>query len=153
MNLDIVGPEFNCSKVCEPILRDLPEWFGIESAIVQFLHEIDNSPTFLASQNGETVGFISLKQYFSQTAEISVMGVKKTCRGNGIGHHLMQAAETYLTSQGVKILQVKTLGPSDSDPNYAQTRAFYTRVGFLPLEEFKQIWDENNPCLIMVKAI
>jgi hypothetical protein len=48
---------------------------------------------------------------------------------------------------------VKTLGPSSDDSNYAKTRAFYSAMGFRPLEEFKQIWDEHNPCLVMVKRI
>jgi ribosomal protein S18 acetylase RimI-like enzyme len=48
-------------------------------------------------------------------------------------------------------MQVKTLGPSRPDEHYAKTRAFYEALGFRPLEEFKQIWDENNPCLVMVK--
>jgi hypothetical protein len=50
-------------------------------------------------------------------------------------------------------MQVKTLGPSRLDEHYAKTRAFYEAMGFRPLEEFKQIWDENNPCLVMVKRL
>jgi ribosomal protein S18 acetylase RimI-like enzyme len=50
-------------------------------------------------------------------------------------------------------MQVKTLGPSNPDPGYARTRAFYEALGFRPLEELKQIWDEQNPCLIMVKQL
>jgi hypothetical protein len=49
--------------------------------------------------------------------------------------------------------KVKTLGPTHSDPGYARTRAFYLAVGFRPLEEFGLIWDEGNPCLIMVKRL
>jgi hypothetical protein len=30
---------------------------------------------------------------------------------------------------------------------------FYEAVGFKPLEETSQIWDEHNPCLIMVKKL
>jgi len=48
---------------------------------------------------------------------------------------------------------LSALGPSHSDPNYASTRAFYAAMGFRPLEEFKQIWNEQNPCLILVKRL
>ncbi len=50
-------------------------------------------------------------------------------------------------------LQVKTLGSSHPDPYYARTRAFYFAMGFRPLEEFPQIWDAQNPCLIMVQYL
>ncbi|MCJ7695233.1 MAG: hypothetical protein MUO40_07370, partial [Anaerolineaceae bacterium] len=66
---------------------------------------------------------------------------------------LMWQAEAWLYGQGVLYLQVKTLGPSCEDENYAGTRAFYEAMGFVPLEELAQIWDEANPCLIMVKKL
>jgi hypothetical protein len=43
--------------------------------------------------------------------------------------------------------------PSVTDEHYARTRAFYQAMGFRPLEEFKQIWDEANPCGLMVKYL
>ena len=58
-----------------------------------------------------------------------------------------------MKTSSVEYLQVKTLGPSHPDENYASTRAFYLAMGFRPLEEFKHIWDEHNPCLIMVKKL
>jgi hypothetical protein len=39
----ITGPEFNQGAICEPILRSLPDWFGIEEANRQFLLDIENS--------------------------------------------------------------------------------------------------------------
>ncbi len=53
----------------------------------------------------------------------------------------------------MECLQVKTLGPSHPDEHYARTRRFYESRGFRPLEEIDSIWDETNPCLIMVKRI
>ena len=79
MSLKIDGPLFGKSSACEPIIRSLPDWFGIEEAIVQYAREIDE--------------------------------------------------------------------------NYARTRAFYLAMGFRPLEEFTQLWNEQNPCLLMVKRI
>lgn len=81
------------------------------------------------------------------------MGVLPAFQHGGIGRALMESAEQYAKSQQIEYLQVKTLGPSNDDANYAKTRAFYAALGFRPLEEFTQIWDENNPCLIMVKRI
>lgn len=81
------------------------------------------------------------------------MGVRPQSHHQGIGRALISHAEGWLLERHVKYLQVKTLGPSHPDPGYAATRAFYLAVGFRPLEELKQIWDENNPCLLMVKHL
>ena len=52
-----------------------------------------------------------------------------------------------------QFLQVKTVGPSRPDENYARTREFYLACGFRPLEEFKTLWGERIPCLQLVKRI
>jgi len=52
----------------------------------------------------------------------------------------------------LRLLQVKTLGPSPPDAGYERTRRFYLGTGFLPVEEFADRWP-GNPCLLMVKPI
>lgn len=153
MEFAIEGPLLGQSNLCEPILRLLPDWFGIEAAILNYNKEIDSLPTFLAKSGGQVLGFLSVKQHYPESAEIYVMGVRPEARHGGIGRALMQEAEAYLKSRGVEYLQVKTLGPSHPNPAYTQTRVFYLAMGFHPLEEFKQIWDEHNPCLILVKRL
>ena len=37
--------------------------------------------------------------------------------------------------------------------NYDKTRKFYLKYGFTPVEEFKSLWGEHNPCLMMVKIL
>ena len=152
-SFSIEGPLFNQSALCEPILRALPEWFGIESAVVWYLHEINTLPTFLARQAGEVLGFLSLKQHYPPSAEIIVMGVLPGAHRRGIGQALLQQAQAWLVAQGVSYLQVKTLAPSHPDPGYARTRAFYLAQGFVPLEEFTELWDKSNPCLLLVKKL
>jgi ribosomal protein S18 acetylase RimI-like enzyme len=99
------------------------------------------------------LGFLSLKQHNPFSAEIYVMAVHPGAQRGGIGRALVVAAEVHIRRLGVEYLQVKTLGSSRPDEGYACTRAFYEAMGFRPLEEFKQIWDENNPCLVMVKRM
>src|SRR5665647_302175 len=70
----------------------------------------------------------------------------------GIGRRLVAAAEAELAADGVWLLQVKTLGPSDPDPSYRGTRGFYAAMGFAPLEELPDLWP-GNPCLILVKTL
>ncbi len=134
-------------------MRSLPDWFGIEEAIVNYVAEIDHLPTFLAGDADGTVGFVSLKQHNPYSAEVYVMAIRPEAHRQGVGRALIEQAQEWLKGQEVEYLQVKTLGPSHSDAGYAKTRAFYAAVGFRPLEEFTRIWDEWNPCLIMVQRL
>ncbi len=110
-------------------------------------------PTFLARSGGSTAGFLSLKQHNPFSTEIYVMGVRPEARRLGLGRLLVEAAEGHAHELGAEYMQVKTLGPSRPDKGYAATLAFYAALGYRPLEEFPQIWGENNPCLILVKRL
>jgi len=147
------GPLLGQASVCEPILRSLPEWFGIESAIVEYVRAIDRLPTFVAEADGASAAFLTLRPTSEFAAEIHVMAVCRQAQRRGLGRALLGAAETHLRAQGTEFLQVKTLAESDPDANYAATRAFYAAMGFRPLEEIRQIWGEHDPCQIMVKTV
>ncbi len=153
LNIEICGPELGKSVVCLPILRALPDWFGIEASLVQYAAEIEVLPTFLAYNDGQIIGFVTLKQHNPYSAEVYVMGVLPEWHRQGIGRMLMDQALAGLVEQELEYVQVKTLGPSNADERYAKTRAFYESMGFSPLEEFKQIWGEQNPCLIMIRKL
>ena len=84
--------------------------------------------------------------------EIYVTGVKKRAHCCGAGRAMFAAFEEYARDNGYRIIQVKTVA-SGHYPEYGATVAFYRGVGFLPLEVFPALWDENNPCLILVKAL
>ena len=99
-------------------------------------------------------GFLCVKQHTRHAAEVYVMGVRREHHRRGIGRALVAEAESWCRAQGVRYLQVKTLGPSRPDPGgYDDTRAFYEAVGFVPLEELHGLWDEGNPTLILVKDV
>lgn len=151
--IKIQGPFLEMADRCEPILRALPEWFGIEAATLHYLDAIDQLPTFLALKDEQVVGFLTVYQHYPQAAEIFVTGVHPDIHRKGVGRAMLQAAEAYLRKKGVKYLQVKTLSDSHPDEGYARTRAFYWAMGFQPLEEFPTLWDENNPCLLSVKHL
>lgn len=149
---EISAAQFNQATVCEPILHLLPEWFGIESAIAHYVQDIDRLPTFLAWNQQQVIGFLSIKQHNDFAAEIHVIAVHPQFHRQGVGKQLVEFAEQELQLQGIEYLQVKTLGPSRPNLPYAKTRAFYESMGFKPLEEFLHLW-EGNPCLQMVKAL
>lgn len=151
--LQITGPILGLSAVCAPILRALPEWFGIEAATQDYIETIETLPTLLAEMDGQPVGFLTIKQHSPYAAEIYVMGVRPDAHRCGVGRALQAHAETYLRQQGVEYLQVKTLSSAHPDAGYAKTRAYYLAMGFRPVEEFPTLWGEANPCLMLVKNV
>lgn len=153
MKIDIAGPFLGKASVCEPILRSLPDWFGIEEATRRYIEEIERLPTWLASSGDDVAGFLTLKEHTEYAAEIYVMAVRPEAHRRGIGRALVEESEGYLGQRGVEYLQVKTLSASHPDSSYSKTRAFYLAVGFRPLEELTELWGEAAPCLLMVKRL
>lgn len=125
----------------------------MEQANKQYIKDIEVLPTFLAFMDKKVIGFLTLKQHNEYATEIHVMGVYPEAHRKGIGHALLIKAEKFLERKGVEYLQVKTLSSSHPDKHYARTRAFYFAMGFRPLEEFKALCNEENPCLLMVKNL
>jgi len=149
----IRGPLVGQGALAEGILRALPGWFGIEAAIVGYAHAADALPNFIAGAGDRIVGFVTLKPTSAHAIEIHVMAVLPDEHRRGVGRALVERAAAYARAEGFTLLHVKTLAPSDPDPSYAATRAFYKAVGFLPLEELPQVWGPDNPCLLMVKVL
>lgn len=141
------------SRICSMILNSLPEWFGIPEAIDSYVEEVRNMLTWVAIIDDEECGFISVNRPNEFTAEIHVMGILKKFHRKGIGQALVKSAQLHLIRENFRFLQVKTLSPSRANNEYAITRNFYLKMGFVPVEEFKTLWGEANPCLQMIKAL
>ena len=139
------------SRIAEVVLRDLPDWFGIEESTRKYIEDAATLPTLSVESDR---GFLCLKQHTARAAEIYVMGVRREQHRKGIGRALVAAAESWCRARGLPYLHVKTLGPSRPDPGgYDATRAFYEAVGFVALEELHGLWDEDNPTLVLVKDV
>ena len=138
--------------IARTVLEDLPEWFGIPESREEYIRESGAMPFFAAVEGDEVIGFMALKETSRYTCEIYVTGVKKRYHRCGAGRAMVVAFEAYARSHGYRYAQVKTVAGGHY-PEYDATRLFYERVGFAELEVFPTLWDENNPCLIMVKAL
>lgn len=147
------GPVCESADVYERILRALPEWFGDEKALTNYVETIPSLPTFVAFRADVPVGFVTIKQHYEHAAEIYVLGVAPAYHRCGIGRRLICAAEEWLSGMGVEYLQVKTLSPAVPYEPYDRTRGFYSAMGFRPIEEFKELWNAENPCLLMLKRL
>ena len=133
----------------ERILRALPAWFGIEDAIKEYAKDAESKTSYLAVDAGTTVAVALLESHYPESVELYLIAVHPDYRGQGIGTRLVEQA---LRGQGVRFLQVKTVGESFEHDGYTATRGFYRACGFVPLEELNGIgWD--GPTVIMIKSL
>lgn len=142
------------ADLCRAILADLPEWFGIPAATAAYVAAADSLPMLAAyDPTGTPVGFVSLKHQTVAAIEAYVLGVARGWHRRGIGRALFASAEAMAAQGGARYLTVKTLAANNPDPHYKATRLFYEVIGFEPVEVFPTLWDEHNPCLLMIKKI
>ena len=167
------------SDAAHEILEELPEWFGIDRFTHEYVDAAARFPNYVAvaepgsRESGspadaatppsaradggaipadDVLGVLLLDQRYPTSAEVHLLAVRRKHHRTGIGRTLMARVEDDLRAQGVRLLSVKTLGPSAYDPGFDQTRAFYSACGFHPVEEFPDLW-ADDPCLLMVKAL
>lgn len=141
------------TRVTLETMNALPEWFSPPEDIVNKSQIHREYPFFAAYVGNKAIGFVALKIHNSYTADIYNLGVLKEYHRRGIGHQLIEACVQYCRENSYKFLTVKTLDESAVYEPYNGTRAFYRKEGFYPLEVFTTFWDEDNPCLFMVKVI
>jgi ribosomal protein S18 acetylase RimI-like enzyme len=140
---------------CETVLRCLPDWFGIDESLRQYVADAADTSrfeSFVADDGGRVLGFVTLRRHFAESGEIHCMGVVPEFHGKGVGRSLVARVESVLRQAGASYLQVKTMGPSRPSEFYARTLAFYRSVGFMPLEEIHGLWGKI-PCLVLVKKL
>ncbi|MEM6753167.1 MAG: GNAT family N-acetyltransferase [Cyanobacteria bacterium P01_C01_bin.38] len=106
MNIVIEKPMLGKGSICEDIMRSLPQWFGIEAAIIQYVKEIEQFPTFIEMEDNQAVGFLTIKKHNQFAAEIYVMGVLLQMHRKGIGSCLIEQAEKFIKRNGIEYLQV-----------------------------------------------
>ena len=80
----IVGPTLAAVAPCEAVLRSLPDWFGIEDALLMYARDTATLPTFAladdaaGAEHADTadntapriIGFVSLQQHFPAAWEV-----------------------------------------------------------------------------------
>ena len=133
-------------------MRTLPRWFGIEESLLEYVADSERFPTFIA-QEVEPIAFLTVREHFPESWEVHCLAVQASHRGQGVGRKLHEYVESWLQAKGARLLQVKTLAASHPSPEYAQTRNFYSSLGYSPLEEFPTLWGPSLPVLQLVKSL
>lgn len=134
------------------LLRALPDWFGIEAAIDDYVRDAHSMDSYLTRDDGDVMGIALVRSHFPETSELHLIAVAPTHHRQGIGSRLLHTIEEDLRSDGVQLLTVHTVGPSYENAAYARTREFYLSNGFLPMQEFTNI-DWDGPTLVLVKPL
>ena len=147
------GPLKGVAQDAERILRTLPMWFGIETALQEYVQDTEHLPTFVARDGQLIVGFVTVREHFPFAWEVHCIAMAAQARNRGIGRSLHAHVESWLARKGARYLQVKTISASSPSKEYAQTRAFYLAIGYEPLEEFPLLWAPRLPVLQLVKTL
>ncbi|MBN36087.1 MAG: hypothetical protein CMM46_15190 [Rhodospirillaceae bacterium] len=148
----MADPDFTLSwhDGCDPafseaVLRDLPDWFGIEKALKGYIEAAVALPTVLVHAGNEAIGFASLTRESEATHDIHVIDVKAAFHRTGAGRALIGALAERARQDGASLLTVKTLSSTHRDPFYGRTRRFYEAMGFLPAAELSTLWGPTIP--------
>lgn len=142
------------SSHARSVLESLPDWFGNRASLEEYVEGVRELPFWAAmDEEGKCLGFFSARIHYGHTGDIYVCGVRPECHRMGIGRALYGVVERYFLEIGCKYAMVETLSDRVDYAPYEKTRMFYESVGFEPLITLTEMWDENNPCLIMVKPL
>lgn len=139
-------------RTARTILEDLTEWFEVKESREQYISDSAEWIFLAAKTEGETVGFLCLKETGKDTVELAVMGVLKKCHRTGAGRALVDEARSIARQKGYSFFQVKTVQMGMYE-DYDITNRFYLACGFKEFEVIPQIWDEANPCQIYVMSL
>jgi GNAT superfamily N-acetyltransferase len=152
--VEIEVVERRSGKDVRRVLEALPEWFADADAIEGYVLAAEDGGlgSLLAVAGGSVVGVALTRRHFPEAAELHLIAVHPDARGTGVGRLLVEHVVSALAADGCTLLSVHTVGPSFEHEPYAQTRAFYRRLGFIPLEEHEGL-DWPGPTLILVRRL
>lgn len=139
------------SAITASVLTALPEWFGLPESTQEYVQLAATLPFWAAWADHRPVGFIDFRSTSNASGEINCMGILKPFHHQGIGRRLVRALEE-AERDDYAFLQVKTVDQGHY-PEYDATVRFYEAVGFKRLEVFPTLWNEWNPCLILIKSL
>jgi ribosomal protein S18 acetylase RimI-like enzyme len=141
------------AEACDAVVLTLPYHFGNEGGRAECARAVRSQDGLVAVEEGEIVGFLTLERHDPRSVEITWMAVRADRRRHGVGRRLIERAIDDLMADGVELLSVLTMAESEPEEretdNYADTRAFYRALGFVPLRELAlEGWDDRAVILV-----
>lgn len=139
-------------QACREILSSLPDWFGNPESVEEYAASCRELPVWADICSGTAAGFIAFRPTSGCAGEIYVMGVRRELHRRGLGRELFRPLYAYARENGFQFLTVKTV-QQGKYPDYDRTNLFYKSLGFLELECFPGLWDEQNPCQVYIMDV
>lgn len=136
------------------IVRGLPEYFTSDVP-GQVERDIADHGGWVLTSAGEVTGFAVAARRSPGGAEILWMAVDPAWRGHGFGTLLLERMLGELASDGVSVVEAKTLDRSAGNQPYQATRAFWERRGFVQVDTIDPLpgWQPGNPAAIYIAAL
>ena len=131
-------------------MAGLPEWFGLEEGRDKCARDVQEQRG-LVVESGEAVqGFLTWRAATAAAAEITWLAVRRERHRAGCGGALVEEAAACASAAGLRVVTAWTVSDADPDPHYAVTRAFYARLGFVPVAE-ANLWGPENPAVLLAR--
>jgi GNAT superfamily N-acetyltransferase len=97
------------------ILASIPVWFGIPESNENFVVAAGRTRSYRAVDGDEVIGVALVNEHFPPCRELHLIAVRRDRHRTGAGRALLAEIETDLRPEGVRLLEVGTVGPSDDD--------------------------------------
>lgn len=95
------------------------------------------------------VGFCEAERMTVGTRNLLAIAVDPALQSQGAGAAMMAWLEASLTERGERVLIVETSGL----PEYARTRAFYTRIGYTQEARIRDFYQSGEDKIVFWKAL
>ncbi|MFC4651711.1 GNAT family N-acetyltransferase [Lactococcus nasutitermitis] len=109
MKIERIFDSSEKSRLTAQILRQLPDWFGIEEALTDYISAVSDKMFFAAFDAEKCLGFFAGEIHYERTGEIYLCGILPEFHGNGLGTKLYQKLEKAFFQQNCDTVVVKTL--------------------------------------------
>lgn len=153
MIIKLVETTTEKQDIARVVLRDLPEWFGIEESTLEYVENVSKYPFVAAYIDNVPIGFYSIREENKNVLDMYVLGVLKKYHNSGVGTKLQQYVDQYAKEKKYTYLMVLTLAEKVQNKEYLLTRDFYLKQGFIDFYQNDDIFDEYNSCQIMMKKV
>jgi len=139
---------------CQEIVRGLPDYFT-EDVPETIREAVRAHHGWVVTEDGIVVGFAIVDRRSPLAAEVLWMAVRADHRHQGLGSRLLDHVLQVLSTEGVELVEAKTLDGSAGYEPYVATRAFWERQGFVQVDAIDPLpgWRPGNPAAVYVCAL
>jgi GNAT superfamily N-acetyltransferase len=136
------------------IIRGLPDYFT-DDVPAKAERDAASHEAWVISDSGAVAGFAIAARKSPAGAEILWIAVDAARRGHGHGTELLGHILDHLATNGISVVEAKTLDRSSGYRPYEATRAFWERNGFVHVDTIDPLpgWEPGNPAAIYVAAL